>query len=88
MAWQSLSAATRTACESDWRAFEGWCADRSVEALPGSPASVAAFLAAMAERGLRPATIARRRAAVRHYHHLAGVEERRQRLEDEGNTPA
>jgi hypothetical protein len=22
---QSLSAATRTAYESDWRAFEGWC---------------------------------------------------------------
>jgi integrase len=28
----------------------------------------------MAERGLRPATIARRCAAVRHHHHLAGVD--------------
>jgi hypothetical protein len=50
------------------------CADRGVEALPASPASVAAFLAAMAERGLRPATIARRCAAVRHYHRLVGVD--------------
>jgi hypothetical protein len=28
----------------------------------------------MAERGLRPATIARRCAAVRHHHRLAGVD--------------
>jgi site-specific recombinase XerC len=71
---QSLSAATRTAYASDWRVFEGWCIDRGVEALPASPASVAAFLAAMAERGLRPATIARRCAAVRHYHRLVGID--------------
>jgi site-specific recombinase XerC len=70
---QSLSEATRTAYVSDWRAFEGWCADRDVEALPASPASVAAFLD-MAERGLRPATIARRCAAIRHFHRLAGVD--------------
>jgi site-specific recombinase XerD len=31
-------------------------------------------MAAMAERGLRPATIARRCAAVRNYHRLAGVD--------------
>jgi site-specific recombinase XerC len=73
-AQQSLSEATRTAYVSDWRAFEGWCADRGVEALPASPASVAAFLAAMAERGLRPATIARRCAAVRHFHRVTGVD--------------
>jgi hypothetical protein len=54
---QALSQATRTAYDSDWRVFEKWCADRGVEALPASPASVAAFMAAMAERGLRPATI-------------------------------
>jgi site-specific recombinase XerC len=71
---QALSAATRAAYDSDWRAFEGWCADRGVEPMPAPPAPVAAFLAAMAERGLRPATIARRCAAVRHYHHLAGVD--------------
>jgi hypothetical protein len=40
---QSLSAATRTAYESDWRAFEGWCDERGVDALPSSPAAVAAF---------------------------------------------
>jgi hypothetical protein len=38
---QSLSEATRKAYVSDWRAFEGWCADRGVEALPASPASLA-----------------------------------------------
>jgi site-specific recombinase XerC len=71
---QALSAATRAAYASDWRAFEGWCADRGVDALPASPASVAGFLAAMAERGLRPATIARRCAAVRHFHRLSGAD--------------
>jgi site-specific recombinase XerC len=71
---QSLSAATRTAYESDWRVFGGWCADRGVEASPASPASVAAFLAVQADQGLRPATIARRCAAIRHHHRLAGVD--------------
>jgi site-specific recombinase XerD len=69
-----VSPATRTVYESDWRIFEGWCSDRGVDALPTSPATVAAFLAAQAERGLRSATIARRCAAVRHYHRLAGVD--------------
>jgi site-specific recombinase XerC len=71
---QALSAATRAAYASDWRAFEGWCANRGVDALPASPASVAGFLAAMAECGLRPATIARRCAAVRYFHRLSGVD--------------
>jgi site-specific recombinase XerD len=73
-ALQSLSAATRAAYESDLRVFEDWCADRGVEALPASPATVAAFLAAQADCGLRPATIARRCAAIRHFHRLAGVD--------------
>jgi hypothetical protein len=42
---QSLSPATRRAYEGDWRAFQGWCTDRGIEALPASPASVAAWLA-------------------------------------------
>lgn len=40
--------------ETGWRAFQNWCRIRGVVPLPGSAASVAAFLAAMAERGLRP----------------------------------
>ncbi len=71
---QSLSPATRLAYEGDWRAFQSWCTDRGIAALPTSPTSVAAWLAAQAERGLRPATIARRCAAVRHYHRLAGID--------------
>jgi site-specific recombinase XerC len=71
---QSLSPATRRAYEGDWRAFQSWCIDRGIEALSTSPASVAAWLAAQAERGLRPATIARRCAAVRHHHRLAGID--------------
>jgi hypothetical protein len=42
--------------------------------LPATPASVSSFLAAQAHQGLRPATIARRCAAIRHFHRLAGVD--------------
>jgi site-specific recombinase XerD len=43
-----------------------------VPSLPSSPQTVAAFLAGEANRGIRPATIARRLAAIRYAHKLAG----------------
>ncbi|MGZ6565423.1 MAG: hypothetical protein ACXVHB_32325 [Solirubrobacteraceae bacterium] len=41
--------------------FATWCAQRGVRAIP---ATVAAFLAAEADRGFRPVTIGRRAAAI------------------------
>ncbi len=41
-----------------------WCAERGVRAIPAAPASVAAFLAAEADREFRPVTIGRRAAAI------------------------
>ena len=44
--------------------FATWCAARGVHAIPAEPATVAAFLAAEADRGFRPVTIGRRAAAI------------------------
>ena len=64
------AAATRRAYRSDFAIFEAWCVERGA-ALPASPATVAAFLAAEASR-VRPSTIGRRVAAIRYAHKLAG----------------
>ncbi len=40
------------------------CAQRSATAISAPPATVAAFLAAEADRGFRPVTVARRAAAI------------------------
>jgi site-specific recombinase XerD len=65
--------ATRRAYRSDFELFRSWCSARSVRALPAAPEAVAAFLAHEAERGVRPSTIARRVAAIRYAHKLAGL---------------
>jgi len=66
--------ATRRAYRADFDAFRAWCAGRGVSHLPATPETVAAFLAAEANRGLKPASIGRRLAAVRYAHKLAGHE--------------
>jgi site-specific recombinase XerD len=60
----SLAPATRRAYERDWRLFATWCSARGLHAIPAEPASVAAFLAAEADRGFRAVTIGRRAAAI------------------------
>src|ERR1035441_3663026 len=63
-AQSALAPATRQAYERDWLVFATWCAQRGVQAIPATPATVAAFLAAEADRGFRPVTIGRRAAAI------------------------
>ena len=60
----ALAPATRRAYERDWLTFASWCAQRGLVAMPAQPATVAAFLAAEAEREFRPVTIARRAVAI------------------------
>lgn len=64
--------ATRRAYSSDFAIFSAWCVDRGAMPLPASPATVAAFLAFEAYRGVRPSTIGRRVAAIRYAHKIAG----------------
>ena len=68
------AAATRRAYGSDFALFRSWCETKRVPALPAVPKTVAAFLAAEANRGTKPSTIGRRLAAIRYAHKLAGHE--------------
>lgn len=68
----SRSPATRRAYATDWQAFTAWCATAGVDPLPASPAIVALFLAAEAQAGRKPSTVARRSAAIRYAHKIAG----------------
>jgi site-specific recombinase XerD len=60
----ALAPATPKAYERDWRVFASWCAEHGQRPLPAAPATVAAFLAAEADREFRPVTITRRAAAI------------------------
>ncbi len=67
------STATRRAYRTDFEIFRIWCEARRTNALPAVPETVAAFLGAEADRGLRPSTVGRRLAAIRYAHKLAGL---------------
>ena len=56
------------------RCSAAWCETKRVPALPAAPETVAAFLAAEANRGAKASTIGRRLAAIRYAHKLAGHE--------------
>ena len=66
--------ATRRAYRTDFEIFRTWCNERRVAELPSNAETVAAFLAFEASRAIRPSTIARRVAAIRYAHTLAGHE--------------
>jgi len=68
------TASTRRAYQSDFDLFYTWCDANSLCVLPADPETVAAFLASEAMRGTKPSTIARRLAAIRYVHKLAGYE--------------
>jgi site-specific recombinase XerD len=64
---------TRKAYGTDFRLFKAYCDGKGVSALPASPETVAAYLAAEAQTA-KPSTISRRVAAIRYAHRLAGLE--------------
>jgi site-specific recombinase XerD len=72
LAREEKAPATRRAYRSDFRIFEEWCHSRAVSALPGTPETVAAFLAHDLEQGTRASTLGRRVASIRYAHKLAG----------------
>jgi hypothetical protein len=65
---------TRKAYGTDFRLFKAWCEVKGVSPLPASPETVAAFLAAETGEGTKPATLARRIAAIRYAHKLAHLD--------------
>ncbi len=66
----ALAPATRRAYRSDFARFTAWCRRRGLVELPAEPETAAVFLASEAAAGLKPATIARRAAAIRYAHGL------------------
>jgi integrase len=64
----AVAEGSRKGYQADWNYFVDWCAAKRVLAMPASAATLANYLAEEARRGLRPATLARRAAAVRHVH--------------------
>ncbi|RZM08844.1 MAG: site-specific integrase [Sphingomonas sp.] len=71
--------ATRRAYASDWRLFLAWCEARGLASLPATPETVAVFLSAEAQAGIRPSTIGRRLAAIGYAHVQAGFDPPQQR---------
>ena len=63
---------TRRAYRAAVAAFTDWCGAQWQIALPATPETVAAFLAAEAGRGLAVNTLRLRHAALRYLHFLAG----------------
>lgn len=51
---RASSDATLRAYRSDWRLFCAWCEENGYQSLPASPATVAAFLTLLADRGYVP----------------------------------
>ena len=72
---QSLPAVALTLEEAaDAADFVAWCHRHSVEPLPATVDTVAAYLAALASSGLKAFTITRRCAGIRYMHRMAGLE--------------
>jgi site-specific recombinase XerD len=72
LASNSRAASTRAAYTADFRIFEPWCAAQGLCPMPAIPAAVAAFLADQVARGMKPSTLGRRLAALKHAHKAAG----------------
>ena len=54
--------------------FAAWCDSLGLEALPATPETVSAYLAALADTGLKASTIRRRKAAIAFTHRWCGFE--------------
>jgi integrase len=72
-AGRSKSAATIRAYAAGWRDFLGFCQSRQLSALPALDETVAAYLAALADRGAKAATIARRLVVISQAHKAADL---------------
>jgi site-specific recombinase XerD len=68
------SEATRTAYKADFDHFCSWCQSVGRSPLPASVETTAAYLAHLADSGLKVSTINRRSAGIGYAHKLAGFE--------------
>lgn len=68
-----LSANTRRAYATAWRAWVAWCAAEGVESMPAEPILVAAYLAERGEAGAGISTLRTAVAAIAHEHGSRGA---------------
>lgn len=71
---EDKSANTRKAYRGDWLDFQTWCAGLQLETLPAAPATIAGYLAHLADKALKASTIGRRAAAITYAHKLKGFD--------------
>ncbi|MBA3843785.1 MAG: site-specific integrase [Actinobacteria bacterium] len=69
--------ATRRAYASDFAAFKAWCEARGLAPLPATHATVAVYLAALADQGRRPSSLYRALSGIAHAQRRAGHDWRR-----------
>jgi site-specific recombinase XerD len=62
---------SRRAYHSDWRQFESWCRDHSVDSLPAEPTSIALYLTALAADH-KPSSLQRKLTSITKAHQAAG----------------
>lgn len=70
----TMASETQRAYRSRLSAFSAWCSDNGRSALPATPSTVAAYLAALESSGHKAATIAQVVAAIAKAHRVAGLE--------------
>jgi site-specific recombinase XerD len=70
---RSKSEATLRAYAAGWRDFVAFCEQGGLRALPASDETVATYLAALADRGAKAATIARRLVVISQAHKAADL---------------
>jgi site-specific recombinase XerD len=68
----SKADATTRAYASDWADFHTWCESVTLNPLPAAPATVAAYLGALATAGAKVSTVRRRCAAIADVHRRNG----------------
>lgn len=68
----SKASNTKRAYRADFAAFDAWCADSGLEAMPAKAEAVALYAAALVREGLKASSIARAVAAIAYAHKLAG----------------
>jgi site-specific recombinase XerD len=62
----------RRAYRSSFAGFDGWCTSRGLVSCPAAPATIAIYLAALADAGAAVSTIERTLAGIAHEHRSRG----------------
>jgi len=70
---ESIAPATLRAYRSALKDFAAWCSERETAPIPATAETVAAYLAALADRGLSVSTVTQRAGAIRWAHESADL---------------